>query len=75
MANPDPDPDPNRNPSPHPNPTKARMETALRDAAAAQQGGGKPGTPGAARQASGGLPPSPSKPAIALKMDFSGFGK
>ena len=51
------------------------METALRDAAAAQQAGGKPGTPGAARQPSGGLPPSASKPAIALKTDFSGFGK
>ena len=35
-------------------PTKGRMESALRDAAAAaQQGGGKPGAPGAARQGGG----------------------
>jgi hypothetical protein len=52
------------------------MESALRDAAAAaQQAGGKPGTPGAARQASGGVAAPAAKPAIALKMDFSGFGK
>ena len=52
-------------------PTKSRMEQAIRDNAAAAQGGGAggAGTPGRAAAA------TPAKPTIALKMDFSGFGK
>ena len=52
--------------------TRTRMETALREAAAAAAA---PPPVAAGRQASGHVNVSPSKPAIALKMDFSGFGK
>ena len=50
--------------------TKTRMETAIRDNAAAAAGGGVGASPGQR-----GTPVQAAKPTIALKMDFSGFGK
>jgi len=53
--------------------TRTRMETAAREAAAAPTA---PSTPGLSRGASGGALNTPgAAPKIALKMDFSAFGK